>query len=141
MQLQVVKNRSSAIKAFSDREWAIADTEHFGKPSRWQEENYYLKALDKNNLVGLLHYSIKAGVVEIITIIVSSKHRNQGIGTMLMKRVEALAKVKRVHKLFLLTGKGWKEMDFYKKMGFIKTGELKRHLLEKDWLVFSKFLN
>ncbi len=128
------------MKSFSDKEWAIADTEHFGKPSRWQEENYYITAIEKNELVGVLHFNIKAGVVEIITIIVTHKHTNQGTGTKLMEKVEIIAKNKKAHKLFLITGKGWKSANFYKKMGFKQTGELKKHLLKKDWLEFSKFI-
>lgn len=140
MQLRVVKRKSLIMKDFSEKEWAIADTEHFGKPTRWHEKNSYIKAQDNGEIIGMLHYSIKAGVIEIITLIVSHEHRNKGIGTALLKRIEKLAQKEKVHKLYVITGKGWKSEDFYKKIGFIQTGELKKHFLKKDWVKFSKFL-
>jgi N-acetylglutamate synthase-like GNAT family acetyltransferase len=140
MQIRRVKHKSTAMKDFSKKEWAIADTKHFGRPSRWHEKDFYIKVLDQGKIVGMLHYSIKAGVVEIITLIVSHEKRKKGIGVALIKKVEQLAKKEKAHKLYLITGKGWESEDFYKKMGFTKTGELEKHLLKIDWIEYSKFL-
>ena len=59
---------------------------------------------------------------------------------MLIEKAGEDAKKKGVHKLYLTTGDGWKSVEFYKKLGFIQTGELKKHYLKHDWLEFSKFL-
>lgn len=140
MNIKVVKRKSKSMITFSEEEWAIADTEHFGKPSRWREGHYYIKSLQHNTIVGLLHFSIKAGVIEIITLIVSHKNRDQGIGRSLVEKLEAIAREKNEHKIYVITGEGWKSNMFYEKMGFIKTGELKNHLLKKDWVEYSKFI-
>lgn len=128
------------MTSFSDKEWSLADTIHFGSPGGWDEESCYIRAVDEGKIVGMIHYILKAGVLEIATLIVSHKYRNRGIGRSLIEKVENIGKKKGIHKLFLLTGKGWKEVDFYKKMGFIQTGELKKHHLKRDWLELSKFI-
>ena len=128
------------MKEFTEREWATVDTEHFGRPSRWTEEDMYIRAEEDGEIQGVLHHKINGGVMEIITIIVSEKHRGQGIGSMLILKAEENARQKKAHKIYLTTGDGWKSVEFYKKLGFIQTGELKKHYLKHDWLEFSKFL-
>ena len=140
MRLSMSKIKTTAMKAFSEVERGIADTKHFGRPSRWKERHSYIRAVEKGKIVGILHYSFKAGVMEIETIIVSHKHRREGIGKALVLKAEDIAKKKGLHKLFPLTGKGWEESKFYKKMGFIETGGLRKHYLGRDWVEFTKFL-
>ena len=141
MKLILTKKKTNPIKVFTESEWAIADTEHFGRPSRWVEEDAYLRAEENGKILGVLHYSFKAGVMEIETVIVSNERKREGIGTLLMQRAESEARRKGLHKLYLITGKGWSSIKFYKKLGFIQTGELKKHFLGKDWLEFTKFMN
>lgn len=128
------------MRAFTEKEWAIADTEHFGRPSRWQEQQSYIRVVDKGKILGVLLYSFKAGVMKIETIIVSQKQQGHGVGSELMVRAEEVARKEGLHKLFLSTGEGWNVTGFYKKLGFVQTGELKKHYLKRDWVEFSKFL-
>ena len=128
------------MRAFAEKEWAIADTEHFGRPSRWQEQHSYIRAVDNDKILGVLHYSFKAGVMEIETVIVSHNQQGQGVGSELMMKAEEVARREGLHKLFLSTGEGWTAVGFYKKLGFTQTGKLKKHYLKRDWVEFSKFL-
>ncbi len=140
MKFRITKRKTLEMKNFSDKEWVIADEKHFGKSGRWKEENNYISVLENETTVGMLHYLLKAGVMEIVTIIVSHEHRERGIGKALMSKAEKIAREKGAHKLFLLTGKEWGEIEFYKKMGFVQTGELRKHYLGKDWAEFTKFI-
>lgn len=135
------KKRSKNATAFSKKEWEIADLEHFGKASGWSEKGYYIQATEGDKILGLIHYTIISGVIEISTLIVSHNHRGKGIGTKLINKIEDIAKKDNVHKIYLVTGDGWKAENFYQKMGFEKTGEHKNHYLHKDWIIYSKFLS
>lgn len=126
------------MKAFSDKEWAIADIEHFGKSYRWSEESVYIKAVENDQIVGMIHLMVIADVAEIITLITSHNHRHEGVGSSLIKKAETVAKQKGVHKFFLYTGKGWKSVEFYKKHGFEQMAELKNHIRGRDWLLMTK---
>ncbi len=140
MKLTASKNKSKKAAEFSKKEWELEDLEHFGKASGWKEEGFYIQAIEKSEVVGLIHYTLKGGVMEISSLIISNKHRGEGIGTKLIKKLEEIAKKEHIHKMYLITGDGWKAEDFYKKMGFEKTGEHKNHYLNKDWIIYSKFL-
>lgn len=140
MRFLLFKKKTKKEKEFSEKEWALADIEHFGEPYHWKEEGFYIKAVDKGEIVGLIHYEVKAGVMEISTFIVSHSKRNEGIGSMLLQKVEKVAKTNNIHKLFLVTGKGWKAEKFYQKNGFVKSGILKNHFLHKDWTIYSKYM-
>ncbi len=141
MKLSVSKKKSKKASEFSKQEWALADIEHFGKSSGWKEEGFYIQAVEENEVIGLIHYMLKGGVMEISSLIISHKHRGEGIGSKLIEKVEDIAKKENVHKMYLITGDGWKAEDFYLKMGFEKTGEHKNHYLHKDWVIYSKFLS
>lgn len=140
MKFVVSETKTKEMLEFGEREWAIADTEHFGKPGRWKEEHIYISAIDKDEIVGMLHYLLKAGVMEIVTLIVSYNHRKQGVGIGLMREAERIAKERGLHKLYLITGEGWDSNEFYRKSGFIQTGELRTHFMKENFIEFSKFI-
>ena len=52
------------MKVFAEKEWAIADTEHFGRPSRWQEKHVYIRAVDKDKILETAknRFSLQKGV-------------------------------------------------------------------------------
>src|SRR3989304_5952031 len=49
-------------------------------------------------------------------------------------------KENRGRKIYLHTGVSWKAVDFYKKLGYQKTGLLKNHYEGQDFCVMSKLL-
>ena len=140
MRFYISKKKNKEMARFSEEECAIADNKHFGKRGRWQEYNYYLRAVDKGQILGILHYSLQAGVMEITTVIVLHTNQRKGVGRALMNKAEKIAQKNNAHKLYLKTGKDWDSIKFYEKIGFQQTGELKSHYLKRDWLEFSKFI-
>lgn len=140
MKFVTSETKTKEMLDFSEKEWAIADTEHFGKSGRWEEKHIYISAVDGDKVVGMLHYLLSAGVMEIVTLIVSHDRRKQGVGASLIQEAERIAKEKGAHKLYLITGKGWDSNEFYQKLGFAQISELKNHFLKKDFIEFSKFI-
>ena len=57
-----------------------------------------------------------------------------------MEKAEELTKQQNGHKLFLMTGKGWKAVQFYEAMGFQKTAEIHNHYFNTDFIELTKFL-
>lgn len=141
MKIRLVKRKTPAMKRFSEAEWAIADLEHYGvKKDRHDEEDKFIKAYKRDELVGMLHYSQGAGTMELTTLIVSHSHRRNGIATILLKKAEEIARTKKIHKLFLVTGKDWSAIQLYKKFGFTKEADLPNHFHKKDFILMTKYL-
>ena len=141
MKIKVVKQIDKKIRAFQDKEWEIADTEHYGKPhSDWSTKRSAIIAYEGDNIIGTLELDTKAGVTEVATLLVSSEKRGGGVGTALLEKAEAIAKEHHSHKLYLITGKGWKAEKFYQKHGFIPTGTLPKHYLKHDFVSYTKFI-
>lgn len=128
------------MQSFSKKEWTISDKKHFGGRFDYHPIEGYIRAQENNIISGILHYKIQAGVMDIVSFIVGVDYQKKGIGRALIKSAEELAKKNKVHKLYLLTGIDWEAAQFYEKVGFIQTGILKNHHMNKDWIEFSKFL-
>ncbi len=140
IDIQLKDTLSHNIVEFLKREWHIAEIEYFGKTLDWGKGKIYIEAFEKKEPVGILECSIQAGVLHIKSIIVKQTRRKQGIGELLMKEAEKIAREKKAHKLFLQTGKTWSTNSFYQKLGYIKTGELPNHFAHKDYVEYSKFI-
>ncbi|MCL4354506.1 GNAT family N-acetyltransferase [Patescibacteria group bacterium] len=140
MKLILTKRKTKEMKDFSRKEWNIADKKHFGKKISWDEKQSYIRAEENNEIVGMIHYKITKGVMEIVTLLIGHNRQRQGFGKKLIQKVEQIAKKNNCHKLYLITGVGWNSIKFYKAMGFKETGKLQKHYLKKDWLEFSKFI-
>ena len=141
MKIKEVKKETKAIKDFTDREWAVANFEHYGKPVKWGKTTYDIVALDSNNqIIGKLDSFTEAGVAHISNILVSKDKRGQKVGTELMLKAEEFAKKFGAHKIFLRTGKDWSSTDFYKSLGYKITGEFLNHSFHQDFVIFTKFL-
>lgn len=140
MKYYTSRNKNKAMQDFSAREWAIADKNHFTNKLSWNEINRYIRIVANGKILGMLHYSLKAGVMEIITLIVDHTNQQQGIGSLLLRKAEAVARKNKVHKIFLYTGKDWDALKFYGKSGFKITGELTNHHQKRDWLILTKLI-
>lgn len=140
MKIKVVKQTDKKIKDFEKKEWDLADEEHYGRRTDWDSKHVMLVAYEGNEVVGTLKLRIKLGVAEIKTLLVSSEKRRQGIGSTLLQKVETIAKEHHVHKLFLITGKGWASENFYQKHGFIATGSLLKHYMKHDFIEYTRYI-
>lgn len=138
-----LKTKSKKIREFNKSEWKLVHPEHFGKEQNdkyWTKKIFFFKAEDKSQVVGTLDGDNIAGVMNISQLIVAHDKRGLGIGKKLMQEAEKLAKANGLHKIYLHTGTGWKAVEFYEMLGFIKETKLKNHYEHKDFWIMSKIL-
>jgi ribosomal protein S18 acetylase RimI-like enzyme len=140
IMIQISKTTNKDIKEFNDKEWAKADMEHYGKKVSWRPKKFILKATENGKIVGTIEFQIRAGVTSIELLIVAKNEREQGVGKKLMQETEKIARKKGSHKIYLITGKDWEAVRFYKALGYQETGELLRHSIKRDFIEFCKFI-
>jgi GNAT superfamily N-acetyltransferase len=140
MEVRVEKHRSTEIDEFNDREWPIADLEHYGEVEKWREDVVQIVAYDAEAIVGTLQLTISRGVCKINALIVAHDAHGKGIGTALMQKAEELAREEGAHKIWLDTGKGWQAESFYLKHGYRQNTILPNHYFGKDFILFEKML-
>lgn len=142
MEIIVIKEekKQSDIKKFMDVEWKKWDLEHYGEPVNFITEKFSLKAVEKDEIVGVLIFKIDGGVTFIDELIVKSDHQGQGIGERLILKVEDIAKEYKSHKIQLHTGIDWKARKFYERMGYKKTNDLPDQYLRRDFVEYTKYL-
>ncbi|WP_152006518.1 GNAT family N-acetyltransferase [Desulfoluna spongiiphila] len=81
------------------------------------EEKVFLKAEIDSKIVGSVRFTVDGNEIDIERLIVDPNFQNQGVGTILMKRVEQIADKKVTFKLF--TGiKSRRNIHLYEKLGY-----------------------
>lgn len=140
VSIQTRQNMTPSILAFVKKEWKTADLKYRGKEINWKKHEAIITAYEDKKLVGTLELNYVAGVMHIEEIIVAFSHHKKGIGTLLMKQAEEVAKKEKLHKIFLETGKTWGVSTFYEKLGYTQTGELPNHHCGQDYVIYSKLL-
>ena len=81
------------------------------------DEKTFLKANVDGKIVGSVRFSVEDDEIRIERLIVDPRFQNMGIGSSLMKRVEALVGPKKIFKIF--TGeKSSKNIRLYEKLGY-----------------------
>lgn len=87
------------------------------------EKNNIFGAYDTTELVGILVVKPEAGGVAYVDwLVVNKQYRDKGIGSELLKRVDEWALAHKYHYLYLYTETD-KNIDYYKKRGFIYVGK------------------
>lgn len=140
MKIKILKTTYPEIKDFNEKEWHGVDLEHYGKRVEWKDKKFIFKAVEDEKIVGTTSGRYESGVVYLGTIIVTKTKRGNGIGKLLIKRVESYAKKLGAHKIWLETGKGWKAENFYKNLEFKKVALFKNHHFHKDFIIYEKFI-
>lgn len=140
MKIKVLKRSNKKLKEFETEEWKGADKEHYGRNIDWHPKEFYLAAIEKGEILGSLNFRIQVGVAEIKTLIVARTKQGRGIGKALVQKAEEIARKNNAHKLYLISGKGWDAVEFYKKLGFENTGESLHHYAKHDFLHLTKFI-
>lgn len=137
------KNKSKRLKDFRHKEWKLVHPKHFGTKQDeniWKSIKFILKAEEGKSLVGAISGNYMAGVMFIDQLIVKSDKRDQGIGKLLIDEAENLAQKKKLHKIHLDTGVGWKAVKFYEKLGYKKEGRIDNLYEKKDFWIMTKNL-
>lgn len=140
INIQIVDAISPEIENFQKAQWALADLKHFGRVVSWQRKSKVLKAMQNNELIGVLDLNFQSGVMHIDGLIIKEDKQRQGIGKALMLKAEEIARENNLHKIYLDTGKMWPANDFYQSLGYTITAELQDHLEHQDYVIYSKFL-
>lgn len=140
IQIHITEKVSPKILEFLKKEWKTADIKYRGKEMTWLKTNKVLTAYEDQTLVGVLELNYVAGVMYIEEIIVAFDYHKKGIGTLLMKNAEDIAREAGLHKIYLETGKTWGIASFYENLGYIQTGEMPKHSGGQDYVQYSKFL-
>ncbi len=141
LDIKITPETTSEITEFLKEEWKQADLNHYGKVTDWKKEKLILQAFENNELVGVIELTIQVGVMHITEVIVKHKKQQKGIGKSLMKKAEELAKEKNLHKIYLETGASWEATKFYEALGYTKTGDLPKHWVKHDFVIYTKFLD
>lgn len=137
------KRDSKSLKDFRKKEWKKVHKEHFGTDQNdalWQKQKFNFKTTDGGEIIGNIKGNWVAGVMYIDQLIAKDEKRRQGVGNMLMKEAESLAKKNYIHKIYLKTGVGWKAVKFYESLGFKEEATIKDYYDHKDFWIMSKFI-
>jgi len=141
MKIQVVnKKNKRGVDLFVKREWKRFDEE---RGYRWGEEKKYkFVMLENKTPIGFMSFKIRGGAAFLSELIVAKAFRNKGIGSLLIRKFEELAKKKRCHVAYLETSEKHKEaIKFYKKHGYRIIAELKNNKFHLNWYYMSKELS
>lgn len=125
-------------KEFGEKEWPLANIEHFGKNVDFNSKKILFKAVEDVKIVGIIKGDLDGGVIHITHLLVAHDKRGSGIGKALAFKVEEFGKENGAHKVYLTTGKGWEAEKFYQKLGYKKVGVLRKHHFKKDFVVYEK---
>lgn len=136
--VKIQETTQADIKAFNEKQWERADTDHYGKPMGWEEKRFALKAVQDGKIVGCLRLRIEGGVADLSQVIVDKEYRGKGIGKKLVFAAEKLAKKNGCHLVELVTGKDWPAATFYEPLGYTLAGEAPNYFHKKDFLWFVK---
>jgi len=131
------------VESFEIANWKSEDIAHYGREIHWDKRKpdfFTFKAEKDAVVVGVIGGNHIAGVLFIERIIVKDTVHNQGIGKLLLHKVEEYAKEIGAHKIYLSTGKEWGANEFYKTYGYEKKGELTKHFYKVDFVIYSKLL-
>ena len=134
----MIKISSAAEKDNLDLEWDKMNIAHYGQDIKWIEKKYRFKATDNGKIVGTVSGKFESGVVYISALITAEKYRGQGIGSLLVQKVEDFGKKYGAHQIWLVTGKNWSENNFYQKLGFTLTGNLPDFYFHTDFVLYTR---
>ncbi|HSX42148.1 MAG TPA: GNAT family N-acetyltransferase [Candidatus Saccharimonadales bacterium] len=141
MNINLVTEKSDALKRFEQIEWPIADKEHYGTADvDFTTRPFYLSAEDNGEILGIIQGKIQGGVCTINDLIVAHNRRGQGIGTELMAKIEEYAVENKAHKIRLVTGDGWPAIKFYEKLSYKETARRPNDMQHTDFIEYTKFI-
>lgn len=121
--------------------WKFKEWTKYGKEAgySWKDKDYFLAAYDNNKIIGFAQFKIVGGVGYLDELIITRGYRRKGIGLMLLKKFEGIAKNKKCHMVYLATSDKHKTaIPFYKKNGYKKVATLKNNKFHVDWYFFEK---
>jgi GNAT superfamily N-acetyltransferase len=119
-------------------EWHKVDVPHYGRAIQWNEKKFRFKAVEDGKLIGTVDGKHVSGVVYIDSLITVESARGRGVGKLLVDKVEEVGRKLNAHRIWLITGKTWKENGFYQKIGFKKIANLPDFHFHTDFVIYTR---
>lgn len=136
--IKVNKGNKKKLDLFAKKEWKIFNKE---RGYDWKETKFFFIAQDEGKILGFVHFKINGGAAYLSQLIVKNNQRGKGIGHLLIKKFEDLAKKKRCHLAYLETSEKHKEaLKFYKKHNYKIVAKLKNNKFHLTWYFLIKRL-
>ncbi len=134
---QIINNHDKKIADnFAHNEWKLFNKKlAYG----WNTKKYTFVILEDKRIVGYSNIKINGGAAYLSQIIVSKEMRGKGMGDLLLKKFEAIAKNKKCHIAYLETSEKHKEaLKFYKNHGYKTIAKLKNNKFHLTWYFLGK---
>jgi GNAT superfamily N-acetyltransferase len=136
--IKIVEVDKGKVMDFNETEWQKVNNINFGPGFKWNTTHFAFKATENGKIVGVTFGKHESGTVYISNIIVAQEKRRQGVGTMLIKRIEKFGKQFGDHKIWLISGKHYVESLFFENLGFKEEALLPNLFFHKDFVVYTK---
>jgi len=136
--MKITKAARKEIKKFEAKQWPKANIEHYGHPVDYGEKEFLFKAVENQEIVGVISGKHEGGIVYVEYLIVDYNQRKRGIGRQLMQKAEEFGKKLGAHKAHLITGKDWQATLFYESLGYQRVAVLPEHHFKKDFFIYEK---
>ncbi|MEK6825439.1 MAG: GNAT family N-acetyltransferase [Nanoarchaeota archaeon] len=119
----VSQDEKKKSDSFSLKEWVAYNKE---KKYIYKEKEFRYAAYLNGKIVGYIYGNTNGGVAYLDDLLVGKKNRNQGIGKLLLKKFEEIAKKNQCHACLLATtDKHVQAIVFYKNNGYRIEAQLK----------------
>ncbi len=134
------------IKSFFKQEWLSTDLIHFGRDIS-EEINRPLTVTVYNDasppqLLAAARCIIMGQTLRVSQLLVIEEYRkSHGIGSLILQRLETLARQNEWHKIRLSTSKKHQNIEFYLKNGYVIEATLKNDAFQTTWYILSKFVD
>ncbi len=105
------------------------------------ENSNYIVAKSNQEIVGFAGIKVMVDQADIMNIVVKKNLRNQGIGTLLLKKLIDLSKEMKLVSITLeVLEENYSAIHLYKKLGFEQIGTRKNYYQDKNGLIMEKKL-
>ena len=138
--IKISRSTDKELKEFGEKEWPIADREHYEKDVDYKNREFIYKAARDGKIVGSIKGKFEAGILYIDYLIVAHNEKGKGIGKALTQKSEEFGKRFSAHKVHLITGRGWGAEKFYQALGYKQVAILPKHHFKKDFVIYEKFI-
>jgi ribosomal protein S18 acetylase RimI-like enzyme len=136
--MKIAHVKENTVRKFLKKEW-----KKYNKKTKinFKESFYYFAAYDKKKIVGALIMRMLGGVCYVKDFLVADGMRGKGIGELLWKNAEKLARKKKCHRIAIKTNeRNLLSIRFYKKHGLKVDAEIKNFHFGLKWYYMSKVL-
>src|SRR3989338_7570404 len=120
---QVSQKNKKKVDSFNIKEWEKHNKEN---NYLYKEKKFWFAAYYGKEILGHVYGNTNGGVAYLDDLIVSKKYRNKGIGKILLRKFEEIAKKRKCHVCLLSTTDNHSAaIKFYKKNGYSTEATLK----------------